>query len=436
MDSISEKGKISLFTAILMNINIMVGAGIFIAPSIMAQKASFASFLGWPLVGILFFPVVWSIAQITKYFPGQSSFYNYSKNGINKTAGFITGWLYFLGYTSITSTLIIAMQDTISEQFKLQIILENKILFYLIIVLFFCFLNLLSVSIISKIQNFVTIYKLLPIVFVILIFIFYWNPNFSINIANIPKLKYALPFALFGFWGFESSCNISHLIKGDKKNAFLSIIIGFFIAVGTYTIFNFGILHIMNAENLAKYDVAGFANFLHIKSIIMLNLFNAIVCATVIIAYFSSAFGIFFSNSSNLHSMAKDNLFPFSNFVKKTNKNQRPSNCIWLMGIITLSFIYIIRSKEILTPICNLGTLFSFLLTLISLFLIQLKREPRRSKLIITILSFVSCYLLIHYSWITIAPNISTRLLYALPLIILVLFGFLIFKIKEKNNER
>ena len=71
-----EKNKISLFTAILMNINVMVGAGAFVMPSLMASKAGSLSFLGWTGVGLIFIPLVWSIAQITKYFEGQNSFYS------------------------------------------------------------------------------------------------------------------------------------------------------------------------------------------------------------------------------------------------------------------------------------------------------------------------------------------------------------------------
>ena len=61
--------KISLMTAILMNINIMVGSGILIGPGIMAGIAGNASFLGWPLVALFFLPMVLMYRADEPYVP-------------------------------------------------------------------------------------------------------------------------------------------------------------------------------------------------------------------------------------------------------------------------------------------------------------------------------------------------------------------------------
>ena len=55
--------KISLVTAILMNINIMVGSGILIGPAVMAGIAGNASFLAWLLVALIFLPIVLSLCN-------------------------------------------------------------------------------------------------------------------------------------------------------------------------------------------------------------------------------------------------------------------------------------------------------------------------------------------------------------------------------------
>ena len=132
-----QENKISLVSAIFMNINIMIGAGIFVIPSIMAQKAYNLSFLGWPLIGIIFTPVVLSMAKITEYFPGGGSFYTYGKDGINKSAGFLSGWLYFLGYASISALQITGLRELLSLQLNFTIIHEQKFLFNLIFVVLF-----------------------------------------------------------------------------------------------------------------------------------------------------------------------------------------------------------------------------------------------------------------------------------------------------------
>jgi len=430
-----EKDKISLFTAIMMNINIMVGAGAFIMPSLMAQKASALSFLGWISVGIIFFPLVWSIAQITKFFPGQNNFYYYAKKGINKTTGFISGWLYFLGYAAMAAVVNMALVETLANQIKLEIIANNIILFNIVFIILFCLLNLLNISNVGKIQNAATIFKLFPLFFVILVIAFYYNPNLTFPLKNFYMVGYTLPLAVFGFWGFEASCNIAHLIKGDKRNAFRAVLIGFSCAVIIYTLFHFGLLHIMNVQNLINYGPPSFVQFLNIKSLPFSILLNAIISAAVIIAYASCVFGLILSDSANLHSMAKENLFPFSSFLKQNNTNKRPVYCVWLMGITIFLFIGIVNNKVILTCISNLGTLTAFILTMISMLRIQTIKKVNLLQKIPTILAFGSCLIISYYCWIIIGTNQITRFINIIPLIFLTLTGIIMFKLKDKNDK-
>ncbi|MCK4650869.1 APC family permease [Candidatus Babeliales bacterium] len=427
-----EKNKISLFAAIIMNINIMIGAGIFIAPALMAKSSDFSSFIGWPIVAFILFPIVFSITQITKFLPGQSSFYNYSEIGINKTAGFLSGWFYYLGYASCAGILVIALQNSLSDHIK--VINDHAILFSIILITIFCLLNLLNISTISKIQNSITLFKLFPIFFVILVMVFYFNPHLVIKLSHLKKIPYALPFALFAFWGFESSCNISHLIENEEKNAPRATLLAFFIVAAIYTLFHLGVSYIMTPQNLIEFKAVGFPKFLNIKYEIFLTLINSIISAAIITSYFGTAFGLLIANSANLHSLAKNNLLPFSSLLKKTNKQQRPAFSIWVTGITTFIFIYFITTKEMLAPICNIGIIGAFTLTIISLFLIQ-KKKKIWLKRIPTILAFISCYILAHYSFVAISKDTITRFVYTLPLIILVIVGFLMFKIQEWKSK-
>ncbi|MFC1894557.1 APC family permease [Candidatus Dependentiae bacterium] len=424
-----EKNKFSLFTATMMNINVMVGAGAFIMPSLMARKASALSFLGWTSVAIIFFPLVWSISQITQLFSEQSSFYHYSEKGLNKTVGFISGWTYYLGYASMAATVNMALQEILGNQMKIQVVANYPITFNIIFIIIFCLLNLLNLSHISKIQNASTIFKLFPILFVISIMFFYYNPHLNFDWQNIGQVKYAIPLALFGFWGFESSSNISHLIKGGKKNASKSVLIGFISAGIIYSLFHFGLLEIMNVNNLINFGSPSFVKFLGINSQLFKTLLNGIVTSAIITSYASCVFGIFLSNSSNLHAMVNENLFPFSNIIKKTNKNNRPTFCVWGIGITSILLIVLINNKVVLTSVSNLGILISFLLTIISMVIIQKKKRVHFIKIIPTLLAFVSCTILAYYSWLIMGPNNVARLINFLPLVLLILGGTIVYKL-------
>ena len=66
--------KLSLRAAILLNMNIMIGSGIFISPSQIAAVAGNASFLAWPIVALLLLPLVLCTVQLSKMFPGCGGF--------------------------------------------------------------------------------------------------------------------------------------------------------------------------------------------------------------------------------------------------------------------------------------------------------------------------------------------------------------------------
>ena len=120
-----QSHKISLFSAILMNINLMIGAGIFLIPMLMAEKSGPTSFLGWPLSGLLFLPIVMSVSHASRLFPGSGSFYSYSEKTLGKTAGFLSAWAYILGYVGVISVQMFGIREEVSKMFNMSPLVFN-----------------------------------------------------------------------------------------------------------------------------------------------------------------------------------------------------------------------------------------------------------------------------------------------------------------------
>ena len=133
-----DKGKISIMTAIFMNINMMVGAGIFIFPTLMTKEASYHGFWGWVLVAIIFLPIVYSIAKISQVFPQEGSFYNYSEITLGKTVGFLSGWFYILAYTAVAAIHLSTIKVILGKELGVTFISQNPVTFYTIFLILFC----------------------------------------------------------------------------------------------------------------------------------------------------------------------------------------------------------------------------------------------------------------------------------------------------------
>ena len=428
--------KISLTTAILMNINMMVGVGAFFGPQLMSQKAGYASFLGWPIVAIIFFPIVFSIATMARIFPGSGSFYSYSKKVINQATGFMSGWMFFLGYAGVAALQTICLQDIVLQYIPAL----SPILFKILYVVIISSIALLRFPTIGRIQNIGTAFKLLPIIFVLSVFAIYWNPSLSINPHDLRNIFATLPVALFGFWGFECCCTISHLIKGDKKNASRAILIAFFITMTIYTLFHLGLVHIMGVKNLATLGSEDFVQFLLLRSATVQKILTLFVTGSVMLAYANSTLAVFVANSSTLHAMADENLLPQSKKLAVLNKNLRPIGATIAQSALAFAFATAINNKFALTAISNLGVLFSFFLTLIALFLLQ-KRARTYAPILITALAFISWFSLSYFSWMSIGQTISERLLTIIPLLFLIAIGMGMYVLnmhilKQKKNKR
>jgi len=419
--------KISLWTAILMNINIMVGVGIFFGPPLMAKEANFASFLGWPIVALIFLPIVLSIATMARMFPGAGSFYNYCKNIINPTAGFLSGWAFYLGYTGVAALQTIVLREMLMKHFPM-----NGFLFSVIFIALISLFSLLSIKTIGKIQNTGTLFKMLPLLFVLAIFLGYWNPNFRITMPSIMKLPGVVPMAVFGFWGFECCCAISHLIKGDKRNASRAILIAFFATATIYTFFHIGLLHIMGPNNLIAHGAENFVQFLGINSAQIKSIFSIFISFTMSLAFVNAIFSIFTATTSTLQALAGEKILPYSNIIEKQSSRERPWVAIIIQGLVTLAILAATSSKFLLLSIVNLGILTAFILTLSALLIFQ-KRNKVFKTMPITIISFFSWALFVYFSWLKIGPTNLSRALATLPLVAAMAAGFAMFTYKKKS---
>ncbi len=112
-------GKISFLAGVLISINVIVGAGIYLGPSKMAAQVGNVSFLAWGVVALIMLPIVWNIAQATRLFPGQGGLYNYCTTGLNQTAGFFALWSYFLGFCAAGATLVSTLAVLITKKLML-----------------------------------------------------------------------------------------------------------------------------------------------------------------------------------------------------------------------------------------------------------------------------------------------------------------------------
>lgn len=426
-----DTGKISFFSAVLMSINIMIGAGILYSVGPMTSSAGSISFLGWPLIGLLLFPIIWSLAKASQLFPGEGGFYNYCSKGLNPTLGFTAHWGYLLGYMGTAASLATVLKEGLANNAGLTFIHEYPFLFNLTLVAFYTLINLISLTKISKIQSVATLLKITPIFIVITLLAFYFNLNLNFNVADIGNLGVTVSTVIFAYWGFESCCSISGLLKDGPQKVGSVILLAFFITMGLYGLFHLGLLFIMGPENLAAHGAIAFPSYLGLSPA-WANALQIGISGAILLSWANSILGVSLANITNIYSFAKNKLILGDKMLTQVNKNERPIIAAFVHGAVLLAFITFISNVNILFSLTSLGIITPFIFTLAAVFKNLLKQtEKNYLHLVIVSLGFVSCGALIYYSAVKI-PSFT----YVLPLVIGMIAGLIMFKIQKSREAK
>ena len=423
--------KISLSTAILLNMNIMIGSGILIGPGASAAISGNASFLAWPLVALLFLPIVLCTIELSRLFPGAGGFYLYAKQGLNRTAGFASGWLYVVGYTFAATVELLALQELLLKKCGPNAFVGNPILFNAVTIAAVLGFSLLSLKLVSKFLDSLTLVKIMPLVILILLLPFIINPSFSISSGELALLPASLTLPIFGYFGFEYCVGVSHLIRDSEKNAPKAILIGFLGTGLLYMLFHFGLLNLMGAQNLACLGAPNFPDFITLPIPYLKALLAILIPTASILIFIASLIGMINANAILLQSMAQEGLFKGGSFLTATTSLGRPWAGLALQGIVVFLIATLIASLPLVGGLCVFGVFLSFLLPIISLLIVH-KRKASHGRIPLTILGLIAVLGFIIYSWYKLGPDIHTRLIYTAVLVVTFILGMMWYNRKEK----
>lgn len=428
-----EQSKIPVFTAVLMNINVMVGVGIYFMPQMMGQVAGAFSFLGWAAAGLILLPVVWTIATAARLFPGSGGFYNYGTSGLNSTAGFIALWAYMLGFLSTAAAQLTFLKNLMAVNGGITCIAAMPFLANAALVIIIACLNLFDVRLISKIQGFVTILKLLPMVAVIALFAFYWDGSLlaGSNTINFSNIALTVPMAIFGYWGFESCTSTSHLIEGGSKKASFVLLTAFFITTALYSLFHFGVSHIMGIDAIIAQGAVGFTNFFGIANPEIVTALGYAIVVLLILALSNAVYGVSLGNGANMFSLASKNHLFGSNLFCKVNSANRPYFIIFFQALVVFFLMSFVSSEQILVALSNFGLITAMLITIFAVLATQARNKSYNLNSLVAVIAIGACATLIYFTWCLVGIDNTTRLMNIVPFVIGITGGLVMFYCKK-----
>lgn len=393
-----SSGKLSLSAAIFINLNIMVGAGLFGNIVLLSQKSGAAGFLLYPIVGIFMLPLIAGIAQLLDIYP-SGGFYSFAKAGLGEPFAFLSTWSYFVGKLASCSFMLFLSARFLQQLIPLLQPVATLHIAFTILALF-TILNLLKFTIGVSIQSFFLFAKFIPILFIICSGIYLFDIQ-ALDYTNFlfTGIPTSVPFVIYSLAGFEASCSLSRNIENSRINAPKAIYYSFFSVLLISCLFQFlafmgiheAIGSLENYTQIFPY-ILGHLGFTHGISAAANNLLSFAIGISAL----GGAYGILFSNSWNVYELARNNHLFLSSWISKQNRYFIPVGCVLIESGLCIMFLLLTLGSQIpLQQTASLGVTFAYTISMLSLLAILIQQKAGIKALAVPILGLGACTLFI-----------------------------------------
>lgn len=212
--------SIGKWALVLLFINGVIGAGIFGLPSKVFKAAGVYSIAALFVCALAVFVIILCFAEVSSRFDKTGGPYLYALSSFGKLPAFLTGWLLlltrFITYAALIN-LLVTYLSVFSSWFALP---SSRIISILFITLLLAFINHIGIKNSTRVNNFLTIAKLLPLLLFIIVGFLHIEPaNFELKqMPGFSSFSSTVLLLVFAFGGFESVLVNSGEVKNPGKN--------------------------------------------------------------------------------------------------------------------------------------------------------------------------------------------------------------------------
>ncbi|MFD1708936.1 APC family permease [Siminovitchia sediminis] len=303
-----------------------------------------------------------SYGKLVRQFPNAGSVYTYTRNIINPYLGVIVGWVTFIAYIALPMINALLADIYLSAGFPGI----PGWVWIVGLIAIISFLNIFGVRIAASVNMLLVVFQaLVGIIFTILTIRSIINgPESFIAIGDIfpsgeefSGLFGAAALLALSFIGFDAITTLSEDTVKPKKTIPKAIL----LVAGIGGVFFFSVTYFMQSlyPDVSIFnDIEGASP--EIAMMIGGNLFLSFFLAGALFSVFASGLAAQLSASRLLYAMGRDGVLPKKFFGKLHPKYNSPVNNILLVGLLSLSAIFL--SLEAATSLINVGafTAFSF----------------------------------------------------------------------------
>lgn len=210
-------------------VNMVVGAGIFALPGLVAVKLGSAAIVAYLVCSVTVALVFLCFAEVGSRVSRSGGAYAYIEEAFGPLAGFIAFILFWFGFTVLADAAItVFMVDQIADLFPILSESIPRAIFIIVLLIFLAAVNVRGVTAGVRLYIFNTLAKLVPLLLLLVAGLFVINVE---NLA-IPEWPSAAQIGtttillFFAFTGAESALNTSGEVNNPAKTVPLGLLLG------------------------------------------------------------------------------------------------------------------------------------------------------------------------------------------------------------------
>ena len=384
--------KIGLITTTSLVIGNMIGAGIYVLPATLAGYGS-VSILGWALTALGALVLARIFGNFSKMIVNKSGGpYTYTKEGFGDFVAYLVAWGYWISIWISNAAVAIAAVSALSVFFPA---LEDNGIYTLVIGLsliwFFTWINSRGVKTSGKVQLLTTIVKVLPLLGISVIGLFYFDlenfPSFNLtaesDLATVPVVA---SMTLYAFLGIECATIPAENVKDPERTVPRATMLGSILTTLIYIIVTVVLFGMLPAEELMQSP----APMAEASKLIAGDYAAYIVGAGAAISAIGALNGWILISGQIPMAASRDNLFP--RVFKRENDKGAPAIGIIIGSILTslVMFTYqsdsLVEQFELIMKLTVLTALIPYLFVSASYLLVVMENKWKTPKIWRTVL--------------------------------------------------
>jgi len=341
--SSNPKQVLRVIDAIVVIIGIVVGAGIFRTPSIVAANTGSSElFFGvWVLGGVISLIGAMCYAELSTAFPNTGGDYHFLHRAFGRRFSFLFAWARMsIIQTGSIALLAFIVGDYMSELYSLGAFSSS--IYAAMVVIGLTFLNIIGVHVGTGAQKLLVSLQFVGL-FVLIIAGLFFTPENSVTTAVAPvrsgitpAIGGAMVMVLLTFGGWNEAGYISSEMRGGSKKMALVMIASILIITAIYLLINLAYLNVLGIDGLASSEAVG----VETMRVIMGDTGVFFIGLLVILAALTSTNATIFTGARTNHALGRDfSVFSFMRTWK--SETSTPVNALLAQGAIAVFLIVI-----------------------------------------------------------------------------------------------